>query len=752
MTFQFRSADVDVSEADTEELHASLRQKHVSEIAAFVPGVERDGGGDASVAEAARGVRGAFQSLLSRIKTGPRLKQTAARWFGRKLRRAQAAMRLNRQRREVRRARLAAAAARVSGLDVRMLEPRVVFDGAGAATAEAVVEAQPDTSADVARAVESAAQVAAAAAEVTEAAIAAVPNENDVGHALVFVDAGVEDSAAILATLDASAEVVMIDRESDGVVQIAAALEGRADVDAIHIISHGDAGELYLGNATLTEASMQTEHADAIAAIGAALSQDADILIYGCDFGAEARGASAVETFKELTGADIAASDDDTGHADLGGDWDLEVEAGAVEAHAIAATDWRGRLDLEVTVAANDAAVQNLFINDFIGEGISVDVNNNGTIDPNEYTQIGDASQFGSFVNDTDGAGQSILPVSDGVVFVTGDADTADNGNTQDNSGFNGGISTSPFPSAPNTAWGGGDPDLSTLSGGPTYDAAGFDFKFQGATDRIAFVFSFASDEYPEFVGTPFNDAFGFFIQGGTDYVNSTNLAVVPGTTDGIAVNTINSGQPGSAGGVPGNFNAGNSSLYIDNSATDGGSVPVGGTVDSRLEYDGLTVLLSVDADITRNTEYDMKIGLADAGDPSWDSAVFVRTEGFIALTSATDNVYTTAENTAVSGNLITDDTGDDVDITPLGDQAGIQVTALTDSNGTVIPVSAGTAVLPSGATVTFQANGQYTFDPTTSSTYQALNNGDQATETFTYSIVDAGGVTDSAQVTITIN
>ncbi|MEO1695036.1 MAG: DUF4347 domain-containing protein, partial [Pseudomonadota bacterium] len=328
MTFQFRSADVDVSKTDTEELHASLREKHVSEIAAFVPGVDRDGGGEASVAKAARGVRGAFQSLLSRIKTGPRLKQTAARWFGRKLRRAQAAMRLNRQRREARRARLAAAAARVSGLDVRMLEPRVVFDGAGAATADAVVETQQDAPADIARAAEGAAQTAASAAEVTEAAIATVPTDNEVGQALVFVDAGVEDSASILATLDASAEVVMIDRDNDGVVQIAAALNGRTNIDAIHIISHGEAGELRLGSATLTEASMRGEHADALATIGAALSSNADILIYGCDFGADAQGASAVETFKELTGADIAASDDDTGHADLGGDWDLEVEAG----------------------------------------------------------------------------------------------------------------------------------------------------------------------------------------------------------------------------------------------------------------------------------------------------------------------------------------------------------------------------------------------------------------------------------------
>ncbi|MEO0728824.1 MAG: DUF4347 domain-containing protein, partial [Pseudomonadota bacterium] len=754
MTMQFRDTQFDKSENAAVDFHAKLKTAIPETNARHIDLSATDAATVNTSTTAAKGVRGVFARLLAGVKIGPKLKSTGKQWFGRKLRRARAAMRLRQQRRAKTRARLAAVLARASAFDARALEPRIVFDAAGVATVDAANEVAADTSDDITE--DSRARAASddeandLSAAVSAIAINGVSASSQ--NAVVFVDAGVENAEEIIATLDASVEVVLIDRESDGVTQIANALSGRSEIDAVHIVSHGNSGELHLGNATLTETSMRGEHADALAIIGAALGDNADVLIYGCDFGADATGASAIETFRELTGADIAASDDDTGHANLGGDWDLEVQAGAIEAQAIEATEWRGRLDLEVTVAANDTAVRNLFINDFIGEGISVNVNGNGQIDNNEYSQIGDHSQFGSFVNDSDGAGPSVLPVSDGVVFVTGDADTADNGNTQDNTGFGGGISTSPFPLNPTFAWGGGDTDLSTLSGGPTYDAAGFDFKFQGATDRIAFVFSFASDEYPEFVGTPFNDAFGFFIQGGTDYVTTTNLAVVPGTSDGIAVNTINSGQPGSANGVPGNFNAGNSSLYIDNSATDGGSVPVGGAVDSRLEYDGLTVLLSVDADITRDTEYDMKIGIADAGDPQWDSAVFFRTDGFIALTSATDNVYTTAENTAVSGNLITDDTGDDVDITPLGDQAGIQVTALTDSNGTVIPVSAGTAVLPSGATITFQANGQYTFDPTTSSTYQALNDGDQATETFTYSIVDAGGVTDTAQVTITVN
>jgi hypothetical protein len=38
-----------------------------------------------------------------------------------------------------------------------------------------------------------------------------------------------------------------------------------------------------------------------------------------------------IDRLAALTGADVAASDDKTGHADLGGDWDLEVSRGAIE-------------------------------------------------------------------------------------------------------------------------------------------------------------------------------------------------------------------------------------------------------------------------------------------------------------------------------------------------------------------------------------------------------------------------------------
>ncbi|MEO1282932.1 MAG: DUF4347 domain-containing protein, partial [Pseudomonadota bacterium] len=183
-------------------------------------------------------------------------------------------------------------------------------------------------------------------------------NEND-AREIAFVDSGVENPAELLASIGEHIEIIFVDRHSDGVEQIADALRGREGIDAIHVLSHGEAGELRLGNSVLTETSIGGEHADELAVIRAALSDHADLLIYGCNFGDDAKGASAVEALAAATGADIAASDDDTGHADLGGDWDLEVSTGGIEAASIQAEEWEHVLaPLSISVSSNPALIQ----------------------------------------------------------------------------------------------------------------------------------------------------------------------------------------------------------------------------------------------------------------------------------------------------------------------------------------------------------------------------------------------------------
>ena len=157
------------------------------------------------------------------------------------------------------------------------------------------------------------------------------------GTEIVFIDARVPDQAALLADLAAQAkagrpiEVVLIDANEDGLARITQALADRHDVSAVHLISHGGSGSAHLGNTVLDESTLVTRAHD-VASWGEALTPEADLLIYGCDVGAQANGQALVQGLAALTGADVAASDDLTGAALQGGDWLLEVQSGHIEA------------------------------------------------------------------------------------------------------------------------------------------------------------------------------------------------------------------------------------------------------------------------------------------------------------------------------------------------------------------------------------------------------------------------------------
>jgi hypothetical protein len=159
------------------------------------------------------------------------------------------------------------------------------------------------------------------------------------GLQLVVIDAAVDNAESLLADLrldGARVEVLRLHPDGDGVAEIGAALGARQDVAAVHILAHGEAGALRLGSTYLDSLAMFAR-ADEIAAWGGGLHAEADILVYGCDVGLGKAGDLWVNTLAQLTGADVAASDDATGSAALGGDWLLERRSGAVDETAILA-------------------------------------------------------------------------------------------------------------------------------------------------------------------------------------------------------------------------------------------------------------------------------------------------------------------------------------------------------------------------------------------------------------------------------
>ena len=128
-----------------------------------------------------------------------------------------------------------------------------------------------------------------------------------------------------------NARIVLLDPTRDGVQQMLDVVKQYQRVDAIHIISHGSEGQIDIGGSALNSTTMGGQYAAQLAELGEYLSADADVLVYGCNFGKGAEGAAAANLFAQLTGADIAASVDDTGHAALGGNWQLEYQTGSIE-------------------------------------------------------------------------------------------------------------------------------------------------------------------------------------------------------------------------------------------------------------------------------------------------------------------------------------------------------------------------------------------------------------------------------------
>ncbi len=144
---------------------------------------------------------------------------------------------------------------------------------------------------------------------------------------------------------------------------------------------------------------------------------------------------------------------------------------------------------------------------------------------------------------------------------------------------------------------------LAIVSGRPTYDACQFEFDVIPAGDSLHFDFVFGSEEYNEYVGSQFNDVFGFFISGpgitGDPGIgNDKNIALVPGTSQAVTINNVN--------------NAANAGHYLDNA---GGQY---------VQYDGFTQELSAASAVEPCQSYHLKLIVADASDHIYDSGVFI--------------------------------------------------------------------------------------------------------------------------------
>ncbi|MEI8280234.1 MAG: choice-of-anchor L domain-containing protein [Bacteroidota bacterium] len=162
-----------------------------------------------------------------------------------------------------------------------------------------------------------------------------------------------------------------------------------------------------------------------------------------------------------------------------------------------------------------------------------------------------------------------------------------------------------------------GDPQLTSLAGQNTYDACSLQFDVIPSGDTLEFQYVFGSEEYINSVCAQYNDVFAFFISG-PGISGQQNIALVPGTNVPVAVNSINNGVPG--------INS-NGTLSACNAMGPGSPFTnyyVNNVTGTTITYYGFTNVLSAIKAVTPCSTYHLKLAIADAGNGTYDSGVFI--------------------------------------------------------------------------------------------------------------------------------
>ncbi|OIN13828.1 DUF4347 domain-containing protein, partial [Oceanisphaera psychrotolerans] len=234
---------------------------------------------------------------------------------------------------------------------ITALESRILLDGAAVATAvdmttdvafqqDPVHQPAPDQAVHF-----SEGDLALAPTQIQ----AADPSQNNGRKEVAFIDSSVEDYQTLVDGIGAGIEVQLLDGSQDGLAQLAVWAQQNSGYDAIHILSHGSSGELSLGSVVLSNANL-ADHSEALNQVGQALTENGDLLVYGCNV-ATTEGQAFITALATATGADVAASDDLTGAQVLGGDWQLEHRQGDIETEGLNVQPYSGVLAEPVQVS-----------------------------------------------------------------------------------------------------------------------------------------------------------------------------------------------------------------------------------------------------------------------------------------------------------------------------------------------------------------------------------------------------------------
>jgi hypothetical protein len=304
------------------------------------------------------------------------------------------------------------------------------------------------------------------------------------------------------------------------------------------------------------------------------------------------------------------------------------------------------------------------------------------------------AAQSSGIYTDGDAITPGVTPADRGVILSTGNATAFTNDAPpswawwlQDNSNQSSGTST-------NTTGPDNDPLFNAAAGASTFDAAYLDVDFIPTASVMSMKFVFASEEFPEFQSGLYQDFVGIWVNG-----QQVELSIGDGDAD------------------PNNLNGtANANLYNDNTAD-----------QFNTEMDGFTVTLVMTFPVNAGALNSIRIGIADVGDSSYDSALLIAANSLQTTLVAVDDTTNLSPTGSKTLDLLANDintTGGTLTITHINGQA----------------VSVGDVVtLTTGQQVTLNANGTVTL----------IGDGDIEAFSFTYEATSSTGQSDIGFVNV---
>ncbi len=188
----------------------------------------------------------------------------------------------------------------------------------------------------------------------------------------------------------------------------------------------------------------------------------------------------------------------------------------------------------DAQIAVSTSSISNLLNSQFTTMSVSL---SNIMVNGVPIDQFFTAGNVSSFNNPTNPS----FPLPNGVLLTTGNGVGAIGPNTS-------GSFTNNLPATSNVST---DQALNYIANGTVTNGVVLEFDFIPAGDSVSFNYLFASDEYPEFSPSTFNDAFGFILWGpgiSGPYTlagypsGGMNLALIPGTNSPVTINNVGPG------------------------------------------------------------------------------------------------------------------------------------------------------------------------------------------------------------------